>query len=164
MLIYRQIQAPLTMNNLLCVIYAIAISFFLTACGEDAPPLSCGEWTPECEMQKDYICFEYLGDTSITAGLQPVDALGLPLQPGMMYIASTTMKKPITLALEYGLANMIQSNTRRAKYALPMEYGSSGTAVPVDLLLSGYNELRPGPEGLSTSALILRHEALGVKQ
>lgn len=78
------------MKNLTHLVLVIAL---FSACNEEKiPPPVCGEYTPECELMKDYVYFEV---DSIFPGTNPIDALGIPLVENEYYVTSTQIQAPV---------------------------------------------------------------------
>lgn len=89
--------------------------------------------------------------------------MGVPLQPGITYMASTKLKAPVPVLYDNVLDAAISTGrAKMMKWSLPMEYGNSGTATKVNLLLTGGNELQPGE--FHAGVAIKWHEELGANQ
>jgi hypothetical protein len=87
------------MKNLTHLILTMALFW---ACNEEKiPPPTCGEYTPECELMKDYIYFEV---DSIFPDTNPVDALGIPLRKNWYYVSSTRVQAPVMATHSEALA------------------------------------------------------------
>jgi hypothetical protein len=142
------------MKNPLCAIYVIVLSTLLSSCGQDAPPLSCAEWTPECEMQKEYIYF--MVDSIPTEGYQPIDGLGLPLEEQTYYIMSRKTNAPIKTH-HPGQNNLIYTglSARSIRYTTEL-LGLDSRIVRVRLYLFGKDEVRPSI-GVTVQSLVTPH-------
>ncbi|MDQ5901740.1 MAG: hypothetical protein QG580_455 [Patescibacteria group bacterium] len=131
------------------IFLVLTVTLIWASCTEKPEPLTCGEWTSSCELQKDYVYFRV--DSVLVKGVG--DALGFPIEEGHHYIMSTKTKSPI------GTVNPAQSQTiyvglqnRTIRYTTESLLIGGGK-IRVRLYLFGEDEVRPGQADLVWSSV-----------
>lgn len=125
----------------------------LASCENKSNQPTCTEWSPQCELQKDYVYFQI---DSILNEVTTVDGLGFPLREGSYYIMSTRSRAPIATtnpARSTSISLALSQGTARDTVEI---LKIDGGAIRVHLYMFGKNEIRPS-EALEAYAGVVKH-------